>query len=217
VTRNRFRHGSLATTRDGPRGTGVAPPSSVISACVPAPRRDSGFTLIEALVVLAIVGLMAAMVTVPINGYVQRSRLESTARDLRTFLQSAYSEAVALHVPVTLSMSVETTTKAVTLQLAPVVPGHQASFPLPSLVRFARNPGSALPGTWPDPTAATVLICDTNGRALSPGLEVPLQASAAQTFAITHTRMVDGSLKPLIRYDIQVFPVWRVVVTKSVL
>ncbi len=48
----------------------------------------AGFTLIEALVVLAIVGLLALVAIVPINSYWQRSRLETTAGDIRNFLQS---------------------------------------------------------------------------------------------------------------------------------
>jgi hypothetical protein len=35
------------------------------------------------------------------------------------------------------------------------------------------------------------------------------------TMSVTHTRMMDGSLTPKIRYDIQVFPLWHVTVRKT--
>jgi hypothetical protein len=35
------------------------------------------------------------------------------------------------------------------------------------------------------------------------------------TMSITHVRMVDGSLAPKVRYDIQVFPIWNVTVRKT--
>jgi prepilin-type N-terminal cleavage/methylation domain-containing protein len=182
--------------------------------CVPRRRRDAGFTLIEALIVLAMVGILAAMVTVPVNSYYQRSHLETTARDLRTFLESAASEATYQHANVTLSVAVDADHDVI-LTLAPVTPGHQATLELPSFVKIALNPGSALPATWVLPTAGNVLICDTNERAIDPGSAQ--QSRAAQTFALTHVRMVDGSLKPVIRYDVQIYPLWRVTVTKSVL
>jgi prepilin-type N-terminal cleavage/methylation domain-containing protein len=213
MTRSSFRHGSLATARDGPGGMGVAPAPSVIAMCVPR-RRNAGFTLIEALVVLAMVGIMAAMVTVPVNNYYQRSHLETTARDLRTFLDSAYSEANYQHANVTLSVALDPNNDVI-LTLAPVTPGHQATLELPSFVKIALNPGSALPATWTLPSAANILICDTNGRAIDP--VSAQQSRATQTFALTHVRMVDGSLTPVIRYDVQIYPLWRVTVTKSVL
>ncbi len=165
---------------------------------------------------LALIGIVAAIVVVPINNYYQRSRLETTARDLQTFLASAYTQAVNLHTTVTLTV-VSNADGTTSLVLTPVERANEAEFDVPSIIKIAQNPGSALPGSWTSPTAASVVNCDVNGRALVTGAAVPQQISAPLTFALTHTRMVDGSLTPLIRYDVQIFPLWRVTVTKSVL
>jgi type II secretory pathway pseudopilin PulG len=215
VTKVLFRHETPAAARDRGGGTGVAFTSAVIGVYPPVRRvREAGVTLLEALIVLAIIALVTAIVTVPVNSYWQRSRLETTAGDVRNFLQQAYIEAVDQHAPMTVTMQ-QLSGKWV-LRIAPPPLHAPATFTLPDFVSLALNP-SAAAGGWPAVGATRELICDTVGRTLDPTTgPPPLQVTSTRTLAITHVRMLDGSLTPYLRFDIQVYPLWNVSFVKVV-
>jgi type IV fimbrial biogenesis protein FimT len=211
MTRVRFRHKALGRARDRAGGTGVASTGHVSTVPAPARRcRESGFTLLEALVVLAIVGVLAALVTVPINSYWQRARTETTAGDIRNFLQQAFTESINQHTPV--NVTLQQTAGQWVLQLNPPPLKTVATYTLPEFVSLALNPAAGA-GGWPVSGAARTLTCDTLGRTIDP--TTGNQVTSTVTMSVTHTRMMDGSLTPKIRYDIQVFPLWHVTVRKT--
>ncbi len=183
----------------------------------PARRvRESGVTLIEALIVLVIIGALAAIVTVPINSYWQRARTETTAGDIRNFLQQAFTEAVNQHTPVTVNLQQDGFGNWV-LQLNPAPPPPRTAngtYTIPEYVSLAYNPATG-PNAWPTSGSVRTLTCDTVGRTVDP--TTGRQVLSTVTLSITHPRMVDGSLAPKIRYDIQVFPIWNVTVQKTLL
>jgi prepilin-type N-terminal cleavage/methylation domain-containing protein len=211
MTRARFRHKPLAVARDRAGGTGVAHTRHVMSVPAPVrPQRESGFTLLEALVVLAIVGVLAALVTVPINSYWQRARTETTAGDVRNFLQQAFTEAINQHTPINVTLQ-QASGKWV-LQLTPPPLRTVGTYTLPDFVSLALNPAAGS-GGWPASGAVRTLTCDTLGRTIDPTTNK--QVSTTVTMSITHTRMIDGSLTPKVRYDVQLFPLWNVTVRKT--
>jgi prepilin-type N-terminal cleavage/methylation domain-containing protein len=170
--------------------------------------RERGFTLLEALIVLAIVALVTAIVTVPINSYWQRARLETTAGDIRNFMQQAYVEAVNQHAQITVTL--QQVSGAWVLQLTPPPLHSPATYTIPDFVQVVTANTN-----WPTAAGVRELGCDTVGRTLDPTSGPPSpQVGSTQTLAITHSSMADGSLTPNIRYDIQVYPVWNVSILK---
>jgi type II secretory pathway pseudopilin PulG len=224
------QHGCLVPSTDPGRGTGVAlgPPVSC-DRNERVRQAGAGFTLIEALVVLALVGLIILVAIVPINSYWQRSRLETTAGDIRNFLQSAYFEAINQHAQVTVTLQLNATTGLWELQLNPPPPAPRTAngtFVIPAFISLADNPANTA-GGWPvSASDASVrgVICDPGDRTLVPtGFAGSAAESAGQpvqevkTLAITHVNMVDGSLQPNTRFDIQLPPIWSVTLRKVVM
>jgi len=208
MTRRHFRHEAPATARDRGGGTGVASTRTVISVYPPARRhRESGFTLVEVLIVLVIMGVLVALVTVPVNSYWQRARTETTAGDIRNFLQQAFTESINQRTPINVTLHIGAGIQTLTLTPAPLrSPG---TYTIPDFVKVV-----SANTNWPPDSGDWKLICDTFGRAIDPTGQ---QVRSTQTIAITHIRMADGSLTPSVRYDVQVFPVWNVTVRKTVL
>jgi len=216
--------------RDRRHGTRVAPVLPVDCVSSSARRREAGVTLIEALVVLAILGLVTAVVTVPINSYWQRSRLQSAAGDIRSFLQVAYTQAVNQHTPVTVTLQQDATTGNWTLQLnpTPLPPGPgglaiSGVYVLPSFVSLFHNP-VATAGGWPATGPVLSLVCAPDGLTFIPAgatcaanETAGAQTREVKTLSITHVSMLDGTLAPNTRFDIQIFPIWSVSYQKVLL
>ncbi len=175
---------------------------------------------------LAIVGLLVLIVIVPIGSYWQRSRLETTAGDIRNFLQSAYSEAINQHTQILVQLQTDAVTGRWELQLFPPPPPPRTAsgtLLLPDFVSFADNP-AATAGGWPILGAFRGITCDPSGRTMvPPGFAGSTVETAGQpvlevkTLAVTHANMVDGSLQPNTRFDIQLYPVWTIAVRKVIL
>jgi len=61
---------------------------------VPAPRRDAGFTLVEMLIVLAIIAVSAGMVALSVGSATRAPSVEAEARRLATRLQAAADDSM---------------------------------------------------------------------------------------------------------------------------
>ena len=95
----------------------------MITSVARPPYRESGVTLIEALVVLTIVGVAGAWSRSCRSTPTGSGRaLETTAGDIRNFLQQAFTESVNQHTPVTVTLQQDAATGRWVLQLNPPPP-----------------------------------------------------------------------------------------------
>jgi len=173
--------------------------------------RESGVTLLEMLIVLIIVALLALIVTVPVNSYWQRSRVEAAAGDIRNFLQQAFTESVNQHTPITATLHIAAGIQTLTLNPPPL--RSPAAYTIPDFVQVV-----SANTNWPLDSGDWKLVCDTFGVTRNPPSSPPgPPVTSTQTLAITHVRMADGSLSPNLRFDIQVYPLWNVTVRKTLL
>lgn len=69
------------------------------------PQDQKGFTLIEAMVVVALVAILAALAMPSFNGTIANQRVKSAAHELQTLLQFARAEAVYKRAPVTVALN----------------------------------------------------------------------------------------------------------------
>ena len=72
-----------------------------------ADARQKGFTLIEIMVVMVIIGVMAAMAAVVVSGNKERRQLENEARKLLAILQLTQEESVFQNVEIGVSIDSE--------------------------------------------------------------------------------------------------------------
>lgn len=67
----------------------------------------SGFSLVELLVVLAIIGLLLTLTPLIFSGTIERLRLESTARELVSALRITRARAITLQTPQAFAIDVQ--------------------------------------------------------------------------------------------------------------
>jgi prepilin-type N-terminal cleavage/methylation domain-containing protein len=175
--------------------------------------RQKGFTLVEGLVVAAIIGIIALIAGVQITNFANKANLEGTSGEVRSFLESAKAAMVRENSPITVRYQVVNGTP--TLQLVNTAGAPFRALVLPDSVKAAVNPGSTAPSAWPTPAPGTLFTCDTQGRTLN---SYGTQVAATQMIALTHKGMVNeagyAEVSPRLRYDVHVYPLWTVDVTK---
>jgi prepilin-type N-terminal cleavage/methylation domain-containing protein len=199
-------------------------------------RGAAGFTLIEILVVVAIIGMISLIMTIAVSKSLKRQRLETAAQQLSSFFEGAYVKGQTAGATVfvtavknadnscTFSVVADDGTgqlgKVLSTQLVPNDLAVSGISTVPTA--FGSN-------TWPKltnpPYAAAsgnvwCLVCDSLGRTHLPATSAsspPTQATAPQTLSITHQEMLSGTLGPRMRFDLVLGPIWHVNVTKVLL
>lgn len=200
-------------------GTGIARNRAVRdSSRHDAVSGQQGFTLIEALVVVAIVGLISAAVALSVNKYWQRARLEGSANDVRNFLLTAQNLAIATNDRVTVRLQQEAGSwvfEMVPARMPPVGSplreGMQRRLVLPPyLVLDGLSLGGGSDWTV-FPTGVRNLACTPNSRTQQEtATGVFADITGTRTLRLTHTSIVDGSLQPRTVFQIEVSPLWNV-------
>ncbi len=156
-------------------------------------RRARGFTLIEALIAVAIIGIAGAIAFETFNATHQRYRLEGTARELTAFLSSVPGVAKEQHAPVFVIWNPPGQEVLITSDAAGV--NELERFPLPGFLVVT-------------PANLQTYRCDTIGRAFAGTGAAML--NAPQVLTVTHRAMASGSLTPNTQFRLTLSPLWHV-------
>jgi prepilin-type N-terminal cleavage/methylation domain-containing protein len=182
---------------------------------------DSGFSLIEVLIVVAILGLIAVILTVAVSKALKRQRLETAARQLQSFIDNGYVNTTQQGQAVFLQIGPAAADGSRTATLTADTNGNGAldASPTDTVLATQLIPGDIVlvtaTTTFPSVSGTYILECDTMGRAINPTLTTPAQITAPATVSLTHKEMGSGgNLRPNLRYDIQVSPLWSPIISK---
>jgi len=175
-----------------------------------------GFSLVELLVVVALLGLIATLVVLPVNAYYQRARIEGVANEVRNFMMGA--QTLALNTNSRVTVTLKQTAGQWALTLAPAVP------PAPGTAASAWSRRLVLPGyvavngmwlgdacDWPQNPAGSgtyQVVCDSISRTLNP--ITAEQLTAFVTLRLTHVSTAEGRLQPPQLWELRLAPLWGV-------
>lgn len=180
---------------------------------VPSRTRARGFTLLEALVVVALVGIVVTIVVGALQTTYQKMRLETAVNDIDSLLEAAHAAMVNTQADVFVGLLKEPWRLRVARDAALtdvleelVVPGH-VSFSMATVDGIQTNwPAAAADGPW-------LLRLDTVGRTTT---AAGGPVTAVQALTVTHRDVVTGRLSPRLRYEVRIYPLWRVDVAKEI-
>lgn len=197
---------------------------------------SKGFSLIEMLVVVAIVGLLAVIMTIAVSKTLKRQRLETAAHEVQNFLNKAYtttsstSRSVFVFVAApaadgsrTMTLYDDTNNNGIFDSTSDAVLATQA---ITKDLVLSAPPASAAYRSWPATSTANTFIieCDTMGRPIDPpnsstnsstttGIIMTLPAGVA----LTHVEMgTGGTLRPTMSYVIFANLLWQPTIQKWV-
>lgn len=220
-------HMERAGSRKDPTESRRGERSSTFSACwragtqcaqdrglmVPTRSRARGFTLLEALVVVALVGIVVTIVVGTLQSTHQKLRLEAAANDIDSLLESAHAAMVNSQAEVFVGLQKEPWRLRVARDAA--LTDVLEEYVVPDHVNFSLAALDAVDTTWPAATADGPwrVRLDTFGRTTTPA---GAPVAAVQTLTVTHRDVVTGRLTPRLRYEVRIYPLWRVDVAKEI-
>jgi prepilin-type N-terminal cleavage/methylation domain-containing protein len=180
-------------------------------------RGEAGVTLIELLIVVAIIGMIAMILTIAVAKLIRRQRVDSAAQEIRGDLQAVYTRVVTTQQPVFVRINMDDVNNR-KIEIMNDIAGTTmfTSFRVPSDVGLSSLAGDVdgVECNWPVVGNYHMLQCDFMGRTINPSTGV--QVDSAQTLVVTHKDMVTGDLHPRIRYHVTISPLWNSVANKEI-
>ncbi len=181
------------------------------------PPGESGFSLMELMIVVAILGLIAVIATMVVSQTIKRQRLAAAAGQLQAFMEKAYVLSIQDHSPVFVVLLPQASNGSRTVELVRDSNTDQAlSAGDPVMDRLLLTNDILVSNvTWPSTTwggnTVNVLLCDMMGRTMDPTVSPPKMASTP-LISLTRFDMTGSnpSLSPAQRYDLSMDQLWHV-------
>jgi prepilin-type N-terminal cleavage/methylation domain-containing protein len=179
--------------------------------------RQRGFSLLELLVVIALLGLLALIATVQVRHLVQKNELRKVANEVTSFLQGVPDLVAKKQTALFVLFSPHKPGQQARLQVAEDAAGTKVlrTLALPSTVVFSLSSLTAVDTTWPTNGGVYLLRCDTINRTTDPTKSTNPQLQQEATLLLTHRNMVLGNLTPKYGFQVAVAPVWSVRATRK--
>lgn len=201
----------------------------------PGRSRRRGVTLIELIVVLAILGLALTFGLSGLNSAFKRQRLNTAAEDLKTLAGRALTEMQNRNVPTFLVFG--NYIADVGTDVAVVIDTNgdgtwdvdknsdglfddpdnddevlwRTRVPVDVALSSTALAVQAFNTQWARPSSGPVsaaLMCDFMGRAMIPGA-TPAMITGPATVQLSHREMIAGSLTPQVTYTVSVGPLFK--------
>ena len=169
------------------------------------PVAEAGFTLLEALIVVALLGVVVTFTAMGLRSVKEKTGLEAAAQSVKALFDEAPGEAIQRNS----QMVVRYVSSGRRFELVAPADGSVVdSVRLDDNIVFEGGD----PNGWPTWGGDHAVVCDELGRLVDPSTGAQIMAPVA--FQITLRAMNDGRVKPKYRYMVQIFPVWSCRVTK---